>query len=85
MAIMSRKQAMAQAAARKKSIAEKRRPLEESGQVPSQWGKVTAENRLIDNGHLMRSGAGARQNYLREQARNARKDERQVVIRIEKK
>ena len=42
--------------------------------LPSQWGRVvTNEQRLIDNGHFMKTGEGARLDYLREQYRKAKK------------
>lgn len=69
---------------RQKEIQAKRRPLEESGYIPSQYGKVTRQERLIDNGHLMKSAALANQSYKREQNRAAKKGQKTVVIRIEK-
>jgi len=42
--------------------------------LASQWGRVvTNEQRLIDNGHFMKTGEGARLDYLREQYRKAKK------------
>jgi hypothetical protein len=42
--------------------------------LPSQWGRVvTNEQRLIDNGHFMKTNEGARLDYLREQYRKAKK------------
>lgn len=70
---------------RSKQIQAKRRPLEESGYVKTQWGTVvTNESRLIDNGHFMKTAAQAGQDYKREQRRAAKKGEKTVVIRIEK-
>lgn len=45
-----------------------------AGNLQSQWGKVvTNEQRLIDNGHFMKTSEGARLDYLREQYRKAKK------------
>lgn len=42
--------------------------------LQSQWGKVvTNEQRLIDNGHFMKTNEGARLDYLREQYRKDKK------------
>lgn len=42
--------------------------------LPSQWGKVvTNEQRLIDNGHFMKTSAGATLSHLREQYRDEKK------------
>lgn len=42
--------------------------------LPSQWGQVvTNEQRLIDNGHFMKTGEGAKLDYMREQYRKAKK------------
>ncbi len=42
--------------------------------LPSQWGKVvTNEQRLIDNGHYMKSSERAQLDYLRERVRQAKK------------
>lgn len=42
--------------------------------LPSQWGKVVSnEQRLIDNGHFMKSAEGAQLDYLREQYRKKKK------------
>jgi hypothetical protein len=55
--------------------AEKSRHCVKAGaNLPSQWGKVvTNEQRLIDNGHYMKSSEGARLDYLRERYRKAKK------------
>ena len=45
--------------------------------LPSQWGRVvTNEQRLIDNGHFMKTSQGARLDYLRDQVRKAKKQAR---------
>lgn len=42
--------------------------------LPSQWGRVVSnEQRLIDNGHFMKTGEGARLDYMREAYRKAKK------------
>lgn len=42
--------------------------------LASQWGKVvTNEQRLIDNGHFMKTNEGARLDYLKEQYRREKK------------
>jgi len=51
----------------------------------SQWGRVvTNEQRLIDNGHFMKSGEKAKLDYLREEVRKAKKEVK-TEIRIVKK
>lgn len=43
--------------------------------LPSQWGKVvTNEQRLIDNGHYMKTSEGAKLDYLRERVRALKKE-----------
>lgn len=69
---------------RKEQIEKKRRPLEESGYIESQYGIVTRPQRLVDNGHWMKSSAAAVQQYKREQVRAAKKNEKTVVIRVKK-
>lgn len=45
--------------------------------LQSQWGKVvTNEQRLIDNGHFMKTNEGARLDYLREQYRKLKKSQK---------
>lgn len=45
--------------------------------LPSQWGQVvTNEQRLIDNGHYMKTGERAQLDYLRERVRKAKKAQR---------
>ena len=55
--------------------------------LPSQWGKVVNnEQRLIDNGHYMKTSEGAKLDYLREQVKrqkNALKTSE--VVRVVKK
>jgi hypothetical protein len=42
--------------------------------LPSQWGRVvTNEQRLIDNGHFMKTTERAKLDYMREQYRKAKK------------
>ena len=44
--------------------------------LASQWGKVVQnEQRLIDNGHFMKTGEGAKLDYLREKYRKAKKEQ----------
>jgi hypothetical protein len=69
---------------RQKQIAEKRRPLEESGYIQSQYGIVTRPQRLIDNGHWMKSSAAAVQSYKREVARKNKLTDTVKCVRIVK-
>lgn len=81
----SEQQRKLEAKLRSKQIQAKRRPLEESGYVRTQWGSVvTNETRLIDNGHYMKTSAQAGLDFKREQRRAAKKGEKTVVIRIER-
>lgn len=48
--------------------------------LPSQWGKVVNnEQRLIDNGHFMKTGAGAKIDFLREEIKKAKKLNKKVT------
>jgi hypothetical protein len=55
--------------------AEKSKHVVKAGaNLPSQWGKVVAnEQRLIDNGHFMKTSERAQLDYYREQYRKAKK------------
>lgn len=54
--------------------AEKSKSVIVAGNLQSQWGKVvTNEQRLIDNGHFMKTGERAKLDYLRESYRKAKK------------
>ena len=59
---------------RKAEIARKRRPLQESGYLPSQIGKLTCETRLIDNGHLMRTSGQLNLDNLNKKIKVKRKE-----------
>lgn len=51
--------------------AEKSKNCIKAGQVPSQWGKVVSnEQRLIDNGHFMKTSDGASLDHARERHRD---------------
>lgn len=51
--------------------------------LQSQWGKVvTNEQRLIDNGHFMKTNEGARLDYMREQYRKLKKSEKSTSATI---
>ena len=48
--------------------------------LPSQWGKVVNnEQRLIDNGHYMKTSEGAKLDYMRERYREAKKEAKKTV------
>lgn len=54
--------------------ADKSKNVVKAGNLPSQWGKVVSnEQRLIYNGHFMKTSEGARLDYMREQYRKAKK------------
>lgn len=58
-----------------KAAAKNRNVITAAPNLPSQWGKVvTNEQRLIDNGHFMKTSAGAKLDYLREQIRKVKKE-----------
>lgn len=64
---------------------EKNRHVIKAGaNLPSQWGKVvTNEQRLIDNGHFMKTSEGAKLDYMRERYRQAKKEaglEKKLVL-----
>ena len=55
----------------------KNRPLQASGNVKSQWGNVvTNENRLIDNGHYMKTSEQGTRDHLRDKLRKLKKESR---------
>lgn len=63
--------------------AEKSKNCIKAGQLPSQWGKVvTNEQRLIDNGHFMKTSEGAKLDYLREQYRAEKKRQKSTSATI---
>lgn len=79
--------AKARAQNRKEEIARKQGHVIKAGaNLPSQWGQVvTNEQRLIDNGHYMKTGEGAKLDYMREQYRKAKKAQKpQEVVRVRK-
>lgn len=54
--------------------ARKSKNVIKAGNLHSQWGKVvTNEQRLIDNGHFMKSSERANLDYMREAYRKAKK------------
>lgn len=54
--------------------AEKSKNVIQAGNLRSQWGQVvTNEQRLIDNGHYMKSAERATLDFMREQYRKAKK------------
>ncbi len=67
--------------------AEKSKHCITAGALPSQWGKVVSnEQRLIDNGHYMKTSEGARIDFLREQYRKLKKAQKpSEVVRVVKK
>lgn len=49
--------------------------IKAGGNLQSQWGKVvTNEQRLIDNGHYMKSNERANLDYMRERYRKLKKE-----------
>lgn len=63
--------------------AEKSKHCIKAGQLQSQWGKVvTNEQRLIDNGHFMKTSEGARLDYMRESYRKAKKAAKSTSVDI---
>lgn len=70
-------QRMLEARMRQAQIERKNKSVIKAGaNLASQWGKVvTNEQRLIDNGHYMKTNEGARLDYLREQIRKAKKEQ----------
>jgi uncharacterized protein YjbJ (UPF0337 family) len=69
---------------RAQQIQAKRRPLQESGYVQSQWGKATSPAKLIDNGHYMKSAALAAHHYKLERKRAQKQGEKCKVITVKK-
>jgi len=69
---------------RQEQIAQKSKHCIKSGaNLPSQWGQVvTNEQRLIDNGHFMKTGAGAKLDYMREQYRKTKKASKSTSVNI---
>lgn len=60
--------------------AEKSKNVVVAGNLQSQWGKVvTNEQRLIDNGHFMKTGERAKLDYLRESFRKAKKAKNDTI------
>lgn len=58
--------------------------IKAGGNLQSQWGQVvTNEQRLIDNGHYMKTSEKAKLDYMREtyrKAKNAAKQETKIVL-----
>lgn len=69
--------------------AEKSKKVVKAGNLPSQWGRVVSnEQRLIDNGHYMKSSERATLDYLRENLRKAKKaakGETTTIVRVERR
>lgn len=66
--------------------AEKSKNCITAANLPSQWGQVvTNEQRLIDNGHYMKTSEGAKLDYLRERYRKAKKAQNSTKIVLVKK
>jgi len=68
--------------------AEKSKNVVKAGNMPSQWGRVVQnEQRLIDNGHYMKTSEGARLDYLREEYRKRKKlnNGEKTIVRVTKK
>jgi len=63
---------------------EKTKNVIKCGQLPSQFGQVVLnEQRLIDNGHFMKTSEGARLDYMRDKykkAKKAAKKEFEIVL-----
>ncbi len=79
--------AKARARNRQEEIARKQGHVIKAGaNLPSQWGQVvTNEQRLIDNGHYMKTSEGARLSFLREEYKKAKKALKpQEVVRVRK-
>lgn len=73
---------------RQQEIANKRRPLQESGALKSQWGTMTAESKLLERGHFLKTGDRARLDFVREEVRKQKAknnaDKGQVIITIKR-
>lgn len=53
--------------------------------LASQWGKVVDnEQRLIDNGHFMKTSEQAKLSYLREELKKSKKVEKTVIVLVKK-
>lgn len=63
---------------RQQEIANKRRPLQDSGALPSQWGRMTSESKLLQRGHFLKTGDRARLDYIREQVRKEKASQREM-------
>jgi len=65
--------------------ASKSRPMQASGNVPSQWGQVVDnEQRLIDCSHFMKSDKRAKQDYDREVIRKLKMDVKALTNKMHK-
>ena len=68
--------------------ARKSKNVVKAGNLHSQWGRVvTNEQRLIDNGHFMKSSERAKLDYMREsyrKAKKAQKSESPTIILVKK-
>lgn len=69
---MSNKQALLVAKMRQIELSKKKRPLQDSGAVPSQWGGMTSDSRLLSMGHYEKSSDKAKLDYVREQIRRTK-------------
>lgn len=69
---MSNKQALLVAKMRQIELSKKKRPLQDSGALPSQWGSMTSDARLLSMGHYEKSSDKAKLDYVREQVRKAK-------------
>ena len=58
--------------------------VQSSGSVSSQWGKVTSESRLIDNGHYMKSSQRATLDYYREQVKKTKSEIGTKIVLVKK-
>lgn len=73
-----------EAKAREIQIARKRRPLQESGYLPSQLTVMTAESRLIDNGHYMRTSNQLKLDGLNKRIQTIKRDKPEKIVLIKK-
>ena len=70
---------------RQQEIANKRRPLQDSGALKSQWGTMTAESKLLQRGHFLKTGDRARLDYVREQVRKEKASQKEMKAVLVKK
>lgn len=81
---MSKNQAKLIAKMRQIEIANKRRPLQESGGLTSQWGRMTSESKLLQRGHFLKNGERARLDFVREEIRRLKAQRPQKIIVVKK-